>query len=348
MLQQILKDMHIDPDMLEALNDDQKKILFFKMREEQVRRWKEREENLEREAKVALKSRPKKVHSKSVSWLLGRDGDVHVVVIGEMEELKTSKVIYSGLGERDPSSLHDNARPPGALKSSLVRRTPSEPVRTGRENFPPRDQSGVEISFKEKTGDSKARPHVPSQQTQVLEKSQQSSSPQETEKEADSGSPADGSKGAGPSTWVHLKLRSPASVPGKPRGPDPQEKHVFPFCAKARLCPRDSLDQHHVKGRDFRLVAAASRAGGHSEGGGVARGRVAQLMKNFGEPCPRQAPPTPNPPTCTWPPPRSGEHAQALRRGVSHPAGPTRLNPHAGGSMASPRSFRWSRRRRGD
>uniref|UniRef100_A0A3B3QE90 Zgc:100829 n=1 Tax=Paramormyrops kingsleyae TaxID=1676925 RepID=A0A3B3QE90_9TELE len=272
MLQQILKDMHIDPDMLEALNDDQKKILFFKMREEQVRRWKEREENLEREAKVALKSRPKKVHSKSVSWLLGRDGDVHVVVIGEMEELKTSKVIYSGLGERDPSSLHDNARPPGALKSSLVRRTPSEPVRTGRENFPPRDQSGVEISFKEKTGDSKARPHVPSQQTQVLEKSQQSSSPQETEKEADSGSPADGSKGAGPSTWVHLKLRSPASVPGKPRGPDPQEKHVFPFCAKARLCPRDSLDQHHVKdGIKSRAAACEDRraAGSHPAGLGA-------------------------------------------------------------------------------
>lgn len=51
MLQQILKDedMYVDPDVLDGLNDDQKKTLFLKMREEQVRRWKEREEKLERE-----------------------------------------------------------------------------------------------------------------------------------------------------------------------------------------------------------------------------------------------------------------------------------------------------------
>ena len=62
MLQQILKDMYIDPDVLDALSEDQKKTLFLKMRQEQVRRWKEREEKVEREAGPTepLRIRPKR------------------------------------------------------------------------------------------------------------------------------------------------------------------------------------------------------------------------------------------------------------------------------------------------
>lgn len=62
MLQQILQDMYIDPDVLDALNEDQKKTLFLKMRQEQVRRWREREEKLEREGGDAehKKTKPKK------------------------------------------------------------------------------------------------------------------------------------------------------------------------------------------------------------------------------------------------------------------------------------------------
>lgn len=46
-------------------------------------------------------------NDKSVSWLLGRDGDVAVIVIGEVDEL-TSKFISSGFGEKKTQNLQSN------------------------------------------------------------------------------------------------------------------------------------------------------------------------------------------------------------------------------------------------
>ncbi|XP_007112711.1 SH2 domain-containing protein 4A [Physeter macrocephalus] len=83
MLKQILSEMYIDPDLLAELSEEQKQILFFKMREEQVRRWKEREAAMEKQESLPVKPRPKKDNSKSVHWKLGADEEVWVWVMGE-------------------------------------------------------------------------------------------------------------------------------------------------------------------------------------------------------------------------------------------------------------------------
>ncbi|XP_034462727.1 uncharacterized protein zgc:100829 isoform X1 [Hippoglossus hippoglossus] len=147
MLQQILKDMYIDPDMLNALNEDQKKTLFLKMRQEQVRRWNEREEKQEREEVdgECRRAKPKKANSKSVSWLLGRDGDVAVILIGEVDEL-SSKFICSGLGERKAQCLQNSTY----LQTILKSRNTTEPVRTERENILHKTQPGISLNLKEK------------------------------------------------------------------------------------------------------------------------------------------------------------------------------------------------------
>ncbi|XP_029297831.1 SH2 domain-containing protein 4A isoform X2 [Cottoperca gobio] len=111
MLAKILEDMWVEPEVLEALSEEQKRILFLKMREEQVRRWTEREEREEREGD---NKRPKKA-DKHVRWLLGRDGDVSVSVIGEVDEFRSSKLLQSLMNNRVHADNMTSVKTPDLL-----------------------------------------------------------------------------------------------------------------------------------------------------------------------------------------------------------------------------------------
>ncbi|XP_049774429.1 SH2 domain-containing protein 4B-like isoform X2 [Schistocerca cancellata] len=80
MLQQILKEMWVDPELLAELDDNQKQTLFCRMREEQVRRWK----LWDSQAAVPERPpRPAEPNKKKVDFLLGADGEPWVWVMGE-------------------------------------------------------------------------------------------------------------------------------------------------------------------------------------------------------------------------------------------------------------------------
>uniref|UniRef100_A0A8C3SYX8 SH2 domain containing 4B n=1 Tax=Chelydra serpentina TaxID=8475 RepID=A0A8C3SYX8_CHESE len=84
MLQHILRDMYIDPELLAELNEEQKHILFYKMREEQLRRWREREEKEQsEEAELKRTARLKQSNDKRVQWLRGSDGEIWVWIMGD-------------------------------------------------------------------------------------------------------------------------------------------------------------------------------------------------------------------------------------------------------------------------
>ncbi|XP_049749771.1 SH2 domain-containing protein 4B isoform X1 [Elephas maximus indicus] len=85
MLQQILKDTYLDPELLAELSDVQKHILFYKMREEQLRRWRELEaqEALAQAEGCRTPKTKQAASDKHIQWLLGADGEVWVWIMGE-------------------------------------------------------------------------------------------------------------------------------------------------------------------------------------------------------------------------------------------------------------------------
>lgn len=82
-LQEILEKGYVDPEVLKQLGEEQKQILFIKMREEQLRKWRLREVELETSDQMQKQSSTPKNGGRRVQWVTGSDGDVWVWVMGE-------------------------------------------------------------------------------------------------------------------------------------------------------------------------------------------------------------------------------------------------------------------------
>lgn len=107
-LQEILEKGYVDPKVLEQLEEEQKQILFIKMREEQLRKWRIREADLasiefENQRRQDRNQRTNFVDDKHhrVKWLNGRDGNVWVWVMGEHpSDLSIEQILENEAKER--------------------------------------------------------------------------------------------------------------------------------------------------------------------------------------------------------------------------------------------------------
>ncbi|WKY04873.1 hypothetical protein Q1695_005685 [Nippostrongylus brasiliensis] len=126
-LSEILSTGHVDKELLDALDDAQKQLLFCQMRAEQVRKWQANEDRIEREGP------PKKSNKRGIRWLTGADGEVWVWVMGDhpldksieeiLEEEARQEAHNRALRELsdsiDNNVVADSKEPEEALKAQL-------------------------------------------------------------------------------------------------------------------------------------------------------------------------------------------------------------------------------------
>ncbi|XP_051769860.1 SH2 domain-containing protein 4B [Ctenopharyngodon idella] len=144
MMQQILQDMYIEPDLLAELNEEQKQILFYKIREEQVRRWNERER---RDPSQAVN---KKSDLRGIQWLLGSDGEVWVWVMGEAPGDKPFEAIVEEL-------MEERARKQAQREAQELRRVKEAEIeKKFRDAMAKEKARFVAEKWKEETDDRKA------------------------------------------------------------------------------------------------------------------------------------------------------------------------------------------------
>ncbi|KAL7858583.1 hypothetical protein AOLI_G00186850 [Acnodon oligacanthus] len=276
MLQQILADMYIDPDILEALNEEQKKTLFLKMREEQVRRWKEREEKEGKEGRKE-KPKPKKGTCKSVSWLLGRDGEVHVCVIGEMEETKSPKLILSELREQNRTNSSKANRPQATepLKSSLASR-PAQQAST---------KPGIELLLK-KAVEMKSSGSAPNSQKQDSD-SDSLDDQKDPQNNSDSSNSVTNHNSDLANSQPHRTDRG-MSMTERLNHLNLQRNAKEQLSGKTEPCPQDTPTQEKGNANEQSISSSYGS-------------RVAQLRKNFNTPNAKTTSPCAKPPIPTKP-----------------------------------------------
>ncbi|XP_050752089.1 SH2 domain-containing protein 4A [Gymnogyps californianus] len=143
MLKQILSDMYIDPDLLAELSEEQKQILFFKMRQEQIRRWEEREAAADKAS--AKKPLPRKANGKSVTWKLGADNDVWVWVMGEHPSDKSYTAICEEIqAQRAKRLAREQGKEGRETDSSATRSLHPQPGGLGETDLHGNKKSTVE------------------------------------------------------------------------------------------------------------------------------------------------------------------------------------------------------------
>ncbi|XP_041485081.1 SH2 domain-containing protein 4B-like isoform X3 [Lytechinus variegatus] len=155
MLQQILKDMYIDPELLAELSDHQKELLYVKMREEQVRRYKIWEE---KERKKPPKKVPKK-GNKKVVWLQGRDGCEWVWVMGHHKDDLTIEEILERENKEKARSLAEKEAQEKRLQehTEKANTTPVKPEDDDEESKGSMKKQELEMKKKEKEEQEKQR-----------------------------------------------------------------------------------------------------------------------------------------------------------------------------------------------
>ncbi|XP_062870211.1 SH2 domain-containing protein 4A [Trichomycterus rosablanca] len=281
MLQQILTDMYIEPELLAELNDEQKQILFFKMREEQVRRWKEREARLEQQETARIK--PKKVSSKTVSWLKASDCDMWVWVMGEHTDDKPYDQICDEIM---------------AERAALQAQKEAEVLRAQKEAELERRFSGLHIGQEEAARKEEAEKAV------ALERSRQEELKRQEEEERKKAEEEVRRLKEERAQQIYMNLKE---VQHEGKGQDNEEKAWQDSLKKSKAADqrRRSLAKQTIEDHRRRSVKA------------LERGKVAAVAKAFREDEPALKP-IPKPRTVTLTnEPIQRDRKKAMRRSLS-------------------------------